>query len=241
MRAVILAGGRGTRLAPYTTVIPKPLLPVGNMPILEIVVRQLAQAGIDHLTLSLGYMSEYFQVFLAHHKSLKRLMRIDFVEEEKPTGTAGSLSSVPGLDSTFLVMNGDVLTDLDYQALIDQHKSRKAWLTIATHSKPVKIDLGVLEDDRDGNVTNYVEKPVLNYTVSMGVYVYEPQVLSFIGPGEYLDFPDLVLKLIRAGRPVGTFRNEATWLDLGRPEDLQRATDIFLDRKDEFLPGASAD
>src|SRR6516225_3680375 len=125
MRAVILAGGRGTRLAPYTTVIPKPLLPVGNMPILEIVVRQLAHAGIDHLTLSLGYMSEYFQVFLAHHKLLKRLMRIDFVEEEKPTGTAGSLSSVPGLDSTFLVMNGDILTTLNYRQLLEAHAAEK--------------------------------------------------------------------------------------------------------------------
>jgi NDP-sugar pyrophosphorylase family protein len=241
MRAVILAGGRGTRLAPYTTVIPKPLLPVGDLPILEIVVRQLARAGIDHLTLSLGYMSEYFRVFLSHRKSLSRLMRIDFVEEEKPTGTAGSLSSVAGLEGTFLVMNGDVLTNLDYRALLSHHADRGAWLTIATHNKPVKIDLGVLEDDRSGNVTNYIEKPVLNYTVSMGIYVYEPEVLQFIRPGEYLDFPDLVLRLLRTGRPVSTFRNDATWLDLGRPEDLQRATDIFLERKDEFLPATVGD
>jgi NDP-sugar pyrophosphorylase family protein len=241
MRAVILAGGRGTRLAPYTTVIPKPLLPVGDLPILEIVVRQLARAGIDHLTLSLGYMSEYFRVFLSHHKSLSRLMRIDFVEEEKPTGTAGSLCSVAGLESTFLVMNGDVLTNLDYRALLSHHAGRQAWLTIATHNKPVKIDLGVLEDDRDGNVINYIEKPVLNYLVSMGIYVYEPAVLQFIQPGVYLDFPDLVLKLLGAGKRVSTFHNEATWLDLGRPEDLQLATDVFLERKDEFLPVTADD
>jgi NDP-sugar pyrophosphorylase family protein len=240
MRAVILAGGRGTRLAPFTTVIPKPLLPVGDMPILEIVVRQLAHAGIRQMTLTLGYMSEYFRAFLAQHKSLGRLMQIDFVEEERPTGTAGSLSSVPGLEGTFLVMNGDVLTNLDYRALLEFHTAQEALLTIATHRKPVKIDLGVLETDSSGCVTNYIEKPTLNYMVSMGIYVYEPQVLRLIQPGEYLDFPDLVLKLVRAGQRVTTFPNDACWLDLGRPEDLQRATDIFLERKEEFLPSASA-
>src|SRR5258707_12586090 len=171
MRAVILAGGRGTRLAPYTTVIPKPLLPVGDMPILEIVVRQLVHAGIDHVTLSLGYMSAYFRAFLSQHQSLGRLVKIDFVEEEKPTGTAGSLSSVPGLDSTFLVMNGDILTNLNYRALLDYHASPKAWLTIAPHRKMGKMDLGVLETGPSGLVTNYVEKPTMDYAVSMGIYV----------------------------------------------------------------------
>jgi NDP-mannose synthase len=236
MRAVILAGGRGTRLAPYTTVIPKPLLPVGDLPILEIVVRQLVHAGIDHVTLSLGYMSAYFRAFLSQHQSLGRLVKIDFVEEEKPTGTAGSLSSVPGLDSTFLVMNGDILTNLNYRALLDYHASEKAWLTIAAHRKLVKIDLGVLETDPSGLVTNYIEKPTMDYAVSMGIYVYEPQVLEFIAPGEHLDFPDLVLRLLRSGKKVVTFSNDASWLDLGRPEDFYRAADIFVEREEEFLP-----
>jgi NDP-sugar pyrophosphorylase family protein len=240
MRAVILAGGRGARLAPYTTIIPKPLLPVGDYPILEIIVRQLAHAGVDHITLTLGYMSVYFQTFLAHHKSLNRLARIDYIEEEKPTGTAGSLSFVPDLRGTFLVINGDVLTNLNYRALLDYHKSQKSWLTIATHRKPVKIDLGVLEYDSSGFVTNYIEKPTLNYTVSMGIYVYEADALQFIPHGEYIDFPDLVLKLVRAGKRVSTFANDATWLDLGRPDDLQRATDIFLERQKEFLPATSS-
>jgi NDP-sugar pyrophosphorylase family protein len=240
MRAIILAGGRGTRLAPYTTVIPKPLLPVGDLPILEIVVRQLTLAGVKHITLTLGYMSEYFRAFLAQRKSLSRLVKIDFVEEERPTGTAGSLSSVPGLEDTFLVMNGDVLTNLNYRALLDFHASGKAWLTIAAHRKLVKIDLGVLETDGAGLVTNYIEKPTMDYAVSMGIYVYQPQVLEFISPGEYLDFPELVLRLLRAGKKVATFRNEAAWLDLGRPEDFQRATDLFLERQQDFLPPAPA-
>jgi NDP-sugar pyrophosphorylase family protein len=236
MRAVLLAGGRGARLAPYTTVIPKPLLPVGDIPILEIVVRQLAHAGIDRITLTLGYMSTYFRAFLAQHRALNRLTQIDFVEEEKPTGTAGSLAFVPDLDATFLVMNGDILTNLNYRALVDHHAASGAWLTIASHKKLVKIDLGVIETNSAGHVTDYIEKPTKDYAVSMGIYVYDPRVLSFISPGEYLDFPDLVLRLIRAGKTVATYPNDAVWLDLGRPEDLQSATDIFRERKAEFLP-----
>jgi NDP-sugar pyrophosphorylase family protein len=236
MRAVILAGGRGTRLAPYTTVVPKPLLPVGDKPILEVVVRQLAHAGVKHITLTLGYMSEYFRAFLAHHKSLSRLLKIDFIDEEKPTGTAGSLSSITGLEGTFLVMNGDILTTLNYRKLLEAHAAGRALLTIAAHRKMVKIDLGVLETDAAGRVTNYIEKPTMDYAVSMGIYVYEPEVLEFIAPGEYLDFPELVLRLLRAGKPVVTFPNDAVWLDLGRPEDFQRATDLFSERHHEFLP-----
>jgi NDP-sugar pyrophosphorylase family protein len=236
MRAVLLAGGRGARLAPYTTVIPKPLLPVGDTPILEVVVRQLVQVGIKHITLTLGYMSSYFRAYLAQHPYLSQLATIDFVEEENPTGTAGSLASVTGLNDTFLVMNGDILTNLDYRALLNYHASHNAWITIAAHRKLVKIDLGVLETNADGEVVNYIEKPTKDYQVSMGIYVYSPQVLPFIVPGEFLDFPDLVLKLIRAGKKVVTFPNNATWLDLGRPEDLHRATEIFVEREREFLP-----
>jgi NDP-sugar pyrophosphorylase family protein len=236
MRAVILAGGRGARLAPFTTVLPKPLLPVGDTPILEVVVRQLAHAGIRHITLTLGYLSTLFRAYVAQHKYLSRLATIDFVEEEQPTGTAGSLASVSGLDDTFLVMNGDILTNLDYRALLNYHASQDAWITIAAHRKLVKIDLGVLETDAEGRVRNYIEKPTKDYAVSMGIYVYDPKVLQFIAPGEFLDFPDLVLRLIKAGKKVTTFPNDATWLDLGRPEDLHRATEIFLEREQEFVP-----
>jgi NDP-sugar pyrophosphorylase family protein len=239
MRAILLAGGRGTRMAPYTTVIPKPLLPVGEKPILEIVCRQLAAAGFTRITLSLGYMSDYFKAFLAQHVSLRRLIEIDYVEEEQPTGTAGSLASIGGLDGDFLVMNGDILTDLDYAALVRQHLASGAYLTIAGHRKPVKIDLGVLETDQTGAIVDYVEKPTLNYLVSMGIYVYRPEVLSFITPGEYLDFPSLVLKLLAEGKPVRIFSNDAMWLDLGRPEDLQRANEIYAQQESQFLRKAA--
>lgn len=236
MRAVILAGGRGSRLAPFTTVIPKPLLPVDEMPILEIIIRQLADAGYDHITLTLGYMSTYFHAFLAQHRSLSRLARIDFIEEEKPTGTAGSLASIPDLRGTFLVMNGDILTNLDYRELLAKHYAEKSLLTIGLHQKQVKIDLGVIHTNDAGHVTEYIEKPTLNYGVSMGIYLYDEAVLNHIEPGEYLDFPSLVQRLLAQGQRVATYPNDATWLDLGRIEDLSLATEIFAKRRDEFVP-----
>lgn len=236
MRAVILAGGRGARLAPFTAVIPKPLLPVDGRPILEIVVRQLVHSGFDHITLTLGYMSDYFRVFLSQHRSLSQLARIDFVEETQPTGTAGSLRSVPGLDDTFLVMNGDLLTNLDYRAQLEYHRAQQSWLTIGAHRKIVNIDLGILETDQHNMLTGYREKPTLAYQVSMGIYIYEPQVLDWITPGEYLDFPDLVLRLLAAKKKVVAYTNDACWLDLGRYEDLKHASDIFIERRHEFLP-----
>jgi NDP-sugar pyrophosphorylase family protein len=240
MRAVILAGGRGARLAPYTTVIPKPLLPVGDRPILELICRQLAGAGFTQVTLSLGYMSDYFKTFLAQQRALRRLIHIEFIEETEPTGTAGSLASVPGLDGDFLVMNGDVLTNLDYAALMRTHRESGAWVTIASHQKSHKIDLGILETDASGRVTGYIEKPTVRHTVSMGVYAYDPAALALIRPREYLDFPDLVLRLIAAGRPVHAFANDAFWLDLGRHEDLLEASRVVAARGDEFLPKDAA-
>jgi NDP-sugar pyrophosphorylase family protein len=240
MRAVILAGGRGTRLAPYTTVIPKPLLPVGDRPILEIICRQLARAGFTRITLSLGYMSDYFKTFLVQHRSLRRIIAIDHVEEEVPTGTAGSLASIPDLTGTFLVMNGDILTTLDYRALVEFHQASGAAVTIACHRKAVKIDLGILEVNDRAEVTGYIEKPTLSYPVSMGVYVYDASVLEQIRPGEYLDFPTLVLKLLSAGRKVLAYVNDATWLDLGRHEDLMEAARIMQVREAEFIPREAA-
>jgi NDP-mannose synthase len=240
MRAIILAGGRGTRLAPYTTVVPKPLLPVGDKPILEIVCRQLVNAGFDRITLSLGYMSDYFKTFLAQHRKLRNLVDIDFVEEDEPTGTAGSLASIPDLDGTFLVMNGDILTDLSYVDLLRHHRENEAYVTIAAHRKLVKIDLGILELNEQQEVCGYIEKPTMTYPVSMGIYVYDSRALEFIEPGQYLDFPSLVLRLIAAKKKVAAFANNASWLDLGRYEDFQEACRIFQTHEDQYVPRLAA-
>jgi NDP-sugar pyrophosphorylase family protein len=227
MRAVILAGGRGTRLAPYTTIFPKPLVPIGERPILEIIVRQLVAHGFDEITLSIGHLGELIEAYF--HTGQRNLpsLRLDYVRESEPLGTAGPLSLIPRLDETFLVMNGDVLTTLDYGALAETHRRSGAALTVATHLKEVRIDLGVLDTDAEGYCTGYREKPTLEHEVSMGVYCYEPRVLSHIEAGKYLDFPDLVRRLLDAGERVATFRSTDYWLDIGRREDYELAQSAF--------------
>lgn len=228
MRAVILAGGRGRRLEPYTSVLPKPLAPVGDRPILEIVIRQLRKAGFRRITLALGHLGELIQAFFASRKHLLDGIELDFVTEAVPSGTAGPLRLVEGLDSTFLVMNGDILTTLDYAALITAHRDSGNALTIAARQQEVALDLGVLTLDQAGErVTGYDEKPVLHFPVSMGVNVYEPRALGYLPAEGYFDFPSLVLRLIAAGEPVGCYRSDCLWLDLGRPEDFPRAQEVI--------------
>ncbi|MCE5231189.1 NTP transferase domain-containing protein [bacterium] len=233
---VILAGGKGTRLLPFTVTFPKPLVPVGDKPILEILLRQLDSHGINQVTLTLGHHSELIRAFISQHVSsaLPR-MNIDCVVESEPTGTAGSLRLVEGLNDTFLVMNGDLLTNLDFNDLIDYHKSNGAELTIATHTNRVTIDFGVLELDEGGRLTNYIEKPQKEYQVSMGVYVYEPSILELIPPNQYFDFPALVLEMLRLKRPVSIYPFNGIWLDIGRPEDYARAQELYEDRQGDFL------
>ena len=226
VRAVILAGGKGTRLRPFTASFPKPLVPLGDKPILEVVLRQLAAHGVKRVTLTTGHLASLIRAFITQNKYLNEALTIDFVDETTPTGTAGSLARVEGLEETFLVMNGDVLTDLDYRALVAEHKALGAALTIAAHHKEERIELGVLEADATGRLTGYIEKPTQVFEVSMGVYVYEPRVLSRIAPDTYLDFPDLVRRLVAEGEHVHIWRNSAFWLDIGRSDDYAKAQDI---------------
>ena len=234
MRAVILAGGKGTRLAPYTTLLPKPLMPIGEMPILEIIIRQLKRAGIDHITLAVGHLANLLRAFFDDGK--KYGLTIDYSLEDQPLGTAGPLALIDKLDSTFLLMNGDVLTTLDYSALLAYHKERKAVATIAMHARSVQIDLGVIKTDSSDMLTGYIEKPTYHYNVSMGVYVFEPAVLSHIQPGTRIDFPELIWKLLEGKEPVAAYPYEGYWLDIGRPEDYAHAVEEFDRLRDQFLP-----
>jgi NDP-mannose synthase len=227
MRAVILAGGKGTRLRPFTVNFPKPLVPVGDQPVLELVMRYLLRHGIRDITLTLGHLRELIKAYFAHAERFSEMFDLSYVEEEQPTGTAGSLVSVPDLNDTFLVMNGDVMTDLDLGQLVSFHREKKAALTIATEVRHVKIDLGVLDFDEDSRIIGYREKPEHSYHVSMGIYVYEPRVLKYIKPDEYLDFPNLVLRLMEYGEPVSAFVTDCMWLDIGRPDDYAKAQRLF--------------
>lgn len=234
MRAVILAGGKGTRLRPFTVNFPKALVPLGDKPVLEVIIQRLIASGVTDVTLTLGHLAELVKAYFQHRRGLLEKLRLHFVEEEEPTGTAGSLALVPGLNETFLVMNSDLLTNLDLRDLVRFHHEQRSMLTIATHLRKVKIDLGVLEVGDDNRVRGYREKPETTYPVSMGIYVYEPAVLKYIPRGQYLDFPDLVLKLLNAGEKVSAYRTDCLWLDIGRPDDYAKAQELFTDRREEF-------
>ena len=233
MKAIVLAGGRGTRLAPYTHILPKPLVPIGDMPILEVLLRQMKRHGITDVTLTVGHLAPLLESYFQDGSKYGINLRYSY--EDEPLGTAGPLSIIDGLDNTFLVMNGDVLTTLDLTSLIEFHHQNGGCATIAMHERNVQVDLGVIHLDGGNKVSGYVEKPSIDYSVSMGIYVFEPKVLEYIPKGKYLDFPDLVNLLLLKGERVMGYPYEGYWQDLGRSEDYQQAVDDFERLKPEIF------
>ena len=222
MKAIILAGGKGTRLKPYTTVFPKPLMPIGDNPILEIVVKQLKSHGFEEIIMAVGHLAELIMTFF--NDGSKYGIKIKYSREDQPLGTAGPLALMKeDLNETFLMTNGDVLSTLNYSDLVNYHKRKGAIATIALKKRTIKVDFGVPEVDADNNIIGYTEKPKIEYLVSMGVYVFEPLVLKYLEPNEYLDFPDLIKKLISNGETVKGYVYDGYWLDIGRPDDYERA------------------
>jgi NDP-mannose synthase len=221
VKAVVLAGGRGTRLAPYTTILPKPLMPVGERSILEIVVDQLEQAGVVDIRFSVGYLSHLIRAVFDSRPASSA--DITYVGEKDALGTAAPLKLMKDLDSTFLVMNGDVLTTLDFGEVVRHHREQGNALTIATHARSIKIDYGILHVDVSHRVRAFEEKPEIVSAVSMGIYVMEPEVLGQIPEGRHFDFPDLVAAMLDAELPIGAFRYDGLWFDIGRHEDYERA------------------
>ncbi|HAF61775.1 MAG TPA: nucleoside-diphosphate-sugar pyrophosphorylase [Anaerolineaceae bacterium] len=233
MKAVILAGGRGTRLAPFTYVLPKPMMPVGDRAILEILLRQMKRAGINHVILTVGHLAGLMQAFFQDGQQFD--LDITYSFEPKPLGTAGPLAMVPGLDRTFLVSNGDVLTLLDINDLFEFHRQKGGICTIAMHERQVKVELGVIETDNNHQIKGYIEKPTFDFRVSMGMYVFEPEVLNYIPEGQYLDFPDLIHKLLAAGEKVIGYPFDGYWMDLGNPEDYAQANRDFERMRGQFI------
>ncbi len=234
MKAVILAGGKGTRLAPYTTILPKPLMPIGDMPIIEIVIRQLAQRGFFDISLAVGHLAELLMAYCGDGSKFG--VQIKYSREEQPLGTAGPIALIPDLTETFLVMNGDLLTTLDYGDMYRYHKRRGAMATLAAYPREVKIDLGVIEFDEENWVRDYIEKPIYNYHVSTGVYIFEPEVLDYLKPNQRLDLPELVMRLKKNHHPVNVYHFSGHWLDIGRPDDYSLAIQEFNDNRSSFLP-----
>ena len=227
MRAAILAGGMGTRLAPYTTVLPKPLIPIGHRPILELIIRQLAASGFTRVDLCVAHLGELIRAYLEQSEAIPASVSVDYHWEDEPLGTAGAIRDLERDGESLLVMNGDILTTLDYADLARNHASSGAALTIATYSKDVRIDLGVIEGEGT-EVSGYVEKPTLSYEVSMGIYLYGPRAIEAIPPGRF-DFPDLVLALLEQGEKVCKYPFDGTWYDIGTPAEHALASQAFTE------------
>jgi NDP-sugar pyrophosphorylase family protein len=238
-RAVIMAGGLGRRLYPYTAVLPKPLVPVGDRPILELLILQLREAGVRHVTLATGHMAELVMAFFGSGERYG--IEIDYSLENKPLGTVGPLGIIPDLDETFLVLNGDVLTDIDFAELVEHHERESAIVTVATHRKAVKLSLGVIETDLMGHVTGFREKPEFSVDVSMGIYVYEPDIKDRIPAGEEMGFDDLIGQLLRDRTTVATYPFDGVWFDIGIPEDYGKAIEFYEENKSRFDLGEPVD
>jgi NDP-sugar pyrophosphorylase family protein len=237
MQAILLAGGKGTRLRPFTHVFPKPLMPLGDadpMPIIEVVLRQLARFGFRDITIITGYLTELIEAFCGDGRKFGA--RLDYQRETTPLGTAGGLTLVERPDEPVLVINGDILTTLDYGEMYEFHCRRGAAATIASYPREVRIDFGVLEFTSDPHIlAGYREKPEFSFQVSMGVYILDPLAWDFLRAGEPLPMPDLLEMIRRSGRSVHCFRQSCYWLDIGRHDDYATANDIFQARRHAFL------
>jgi len=238
LKAVVLAGGKGARLAPYTRIIPKPMMPIGDKAILEVMLYQIRRAGIQEVILTVGHLAGLMRAFFRDGSHLG--LHICYSYEDHPLGTAGPLALIDGLNETFLVCNGDVLTTLNLSDLIDFHIQNKGVATIASHLRQVHIDLGVIHTDGDHSIIGYQEKPTIDYLVSMGIYIFEPAILKYIPKGQYLDFPDLIKILVADKKKVVAYPFDGYWEDLGRPDDYEQANADFERMRAQFLPEEEA-
>lgn len=231
-RAVILAGGKGTRLKPYTVSLPKPLVPIGEMPILEIIIRQLAKSGFDHITITVNHMADIIRAFCGDGS--KWGVTIDYSLEDKPLSTMGPLKLIHDLPENFLVMNGDVLTDLDFGQFYDEHVRSGNIFTVSAFTRDQKVDYGVLEIGADNKLTDFIEKPTNRYNVSMGVYMASKKVLEYIPENQFYGFDHLMLDLIKDQHPATVKIHSGYWLDIGRPDDYEKACKDFTENNFEF-------
>ena len=235
MQAIILAGGKGTRLRPYTTVLPKPMMPIGDMPILEILVRQLKQQGIDSIIIAVGYLHHIIESYFQNGE--KYGLPISYSIEKGPLGTAGPMHLIfDELEENFIVLNGDLLTSINFKNIFNYHIRQNAAATIATFRRTVNIDYGVLELNQNSELTNYSEKPSFDYKVSMGINVFKKSAIKpLIQHGEYLDMPDLMMKLKQKNQKVFCYQEDCEWLDIGRLEDYSIAVETYESKKKKFL------
>jgi NDP-sugar pyrophosphorylase family protein len=226
MQAVILAGGKGRRLRPYTTILPKPMMPIGEKPILGIIIEKLAESGIKDIIITVGYLAGIIRAYFGDGKKFG--VNIEYFTETEPLGTAGCLSLIENLNEEFIVVNGDILTSLDFNDLIEYHRKMGNPVTICSYKKDVQLTLGVLELTGD-TVRDYIEKPTYTFDISMGIYAMNREVVGHIPKNQYFDFPTLIKRLISAKEPISVYKFKGEWYDIGREEDYRAVLGKFDD------------
>lgn len=232
-RAIILAGGLGSRLRPYTVALPKPLMPIGDYSILELIVRQLARSGFDRITMAVNHQANIIQAVFGDGSSWG--LQIDYSLEDKPLSTVAPLLLINDLPDTFLLMNGDVLTDLDFRAFLEEHEATRGSFTISAHRRSQLVDFGVLHVSADGHLEGFEEKPRLDYLVSMGVYAVNRTVLRHVPSDTSFGFDDLMWAMLGSDERVVVREHPGYWLDIGRPDDYTRAIEDFEADPERFL------
>jgi len=235
MQAIILAGGKGTRLKPYTVAMPKPLVPVGDLPILEIIIRQLKHHKINEIIISTGHLADMIEDYF--NDGRKWGVKIRYVREDRALGTAGAIKNIDGLEDNFIVMNGDILTDIDYRKIYEFHVKHKGIATITALKREVAIDFGVVEMDEGSKLINYIEKPSHFDYVSIGINVLSKKCKDYITKGESIGLPELILRMKSKGKDIYCCKTDSYWLDIGRIEDFQKAQVEFVKNKKKFLYG----
>lgn len=220
-------------MRPYTTVLPKPLMPVGEFPIAEIIIRQLKASGLTDIVISTGHLAGLIEAYFKDGKQWG--VKIQYVTEDRPLGTAGAIKLIQNLADSFLVINGDVLTDMDFSKILRYHRTRKNFATIAVKERIVKTDFGVILKGERDELVDYIEKPEHKSFVSIGVNVLNKDCRQYVVKCEAIGMPELMLRMKEAGKKVGCFELEGIWLDLGRLEDLELSQEIFLKNRKKFL------
>ena len=228
-----MAGGRGTRLAPYTTVLPKPLMPLADRPIIDVMLRQLVRSGVREIEIMVGHLGGLIESWIRNEPDYGA--RIAFTYESEPLGTAGALGKLEGLTGPFLAANGDILTTLPFRELVDDHGRSDAIATMAVKDRAVDVEYGIVHTTGDGVVSRLEEKPTLRYTVSMGVYAFDASIVGYIEPGERIDFPDLLTRVMEDGRSVRAYPFTGYWRDIGNRDDYAAAIDDFAEDAARFL------
>ena len=235
MQAILMAGGKGTRLRPFTNILPKALVPIGEISILEMVLQQLHRNGFKKIIIAVGHKAELIMAVIGNGNRFG--LDIKYHYEDKPLGTIGALADLDDLEDNFLVMNGDICTNMSFRAFYQAHVESGAVGTVGTYRRFEKIELGILTpDEKNWKIVGFQEKPTYEFLVAMGVNAFNRSILKFIPKGKFFGFDDLMNKIVEENIDVRAFLFDGVWHDIGRVDDYEKMLKEFKVTPNIYLP-----